>query len=80
MKGRNNFRKNGQAAHIGKYAFGFEWAAFACFFISIILFCVSGSARKEKSYGSSKGGFFKGKRSKSTRSQGSFFDKNKEYS
>jgi hypothetical protein len=86
VKGRNNFRNNGQSAQIGAYAFGFEWAAFLCFFLSIILFCMSGSARKrEKTYTSSGkkfGGFsgFRGRRSKSTRSRGSFIGGDKEYS
>ena len=77
--GRDNFRKNGQTAHIGNYAFGFEWAAWACFLIATILYCVGGrSRRNETSYGSNKGGgLFGGKRSKSTkstRSRGSFID------
>jgi len=81
IKGRNNFRNNGQTANIGKYAFGFEWAAFACFFICTILFCIGGTGRKEPKRSSStkkKGFSFPGRRSKSTRSRGSFVQ-DKEY-
>jgi len=84
VKGRDHFRSNGQNAQIGKYAFGFEWASFACFFLATIFFCVGGSAAKRDSYGSknktkTKGGFFKGRRSASTRSRGSFINGDKEY-
>ncbi|EXJ81213.1 hypothetical protein A1O3_07503 [Capronia epimyces CBS 606.96] len=80
VKGRDNFRKNGQAANIGKYAFGFEWAAVACFLISTVLFCMAGSTRREKTPKAKKQGrgFFRGRRSRSTRSRGSFFQE-KEY-
>jgi len=77
IKGRNNFRNNGQSSDIGKYAFGFEWAAFACFLISTVLFCIGGSARKDTTV-STRRGFFKGRRSRSTRSRGSFVH-DKEY-
>ena len=79
IKGRNNFRNNHQDAHIGKYAFGFEWAAVACFLLATIFFCAGGGSRKDKGTSSGGKGFFKGRRSKSTRSQGSFIQ-NKEYS
>jgi hypothetical protein len=77
--GRDNFRSNGQTADIGKYAFGFEWAAWACFLIASILYCVAGGAsrRSETTYGTGRRNFFGGKRSKSTkstRSRGSFID------
>ncbi|KAK5046942.1 hypothetical protein LTR84_007296 [Exophiala bonariae] len=77
LKGRNNFRDNNQDSSIGQYAFGFEWAAFACFFLATILFCV-GPSRKDKTASSGRGGFFKGRRSRSTRSRGSFVH-DKEY-
>ena len=81
VKGRNNFRNNGQPARIGGYAFGFQWAAFACFVIATIFFFLGGSRQKEApTYRSGKSRFFKGRRSKSTRSRGSFIDgNNKEY-
>lgn len=74
--GRDNFRSNGQSAEIGDYAFGFEWAAWACFLIASILYCMAGGSRKNDTYGTGSRGFF-GKRSKSTkstRSRGSFID------
>lgn len=75
VKGRNAFRSNGMAASIGNYAFGFEWAAFACLFLSTILFCLGGSSKDKTDYAASKTssrrGFF-GRGSKSTRSRGSF--------
>lgn len=83
VKGRNNFTSNGQAAHLGRYAFGFEWGAWAAFFIATILFCIGGGVRKDEaapSYSSSKQGFFGPTRTKSTksnksnRSRGSFLD------
>lgn len=82
VKGRNNFRNNGQSARIGAYAFGFEWAAAACFFLASVLFCLSGSRGKEKktTYSAKRRNFFGGKRSRSTRSRGSFINGNKEYS
>ncbi len=83
IKGRNNFRNNHQKAHIGEYAFGFEWAALVCFLLSTVLFCLGGGSRKDKTSYSSKpkkSFFSSNKRSKSTRSRGSFIDSNKEYS
>lgn len=81
VKGRDHFRSNGQAADIGNYAFGFEWASFACFFLATVLFCIGGSASKSDSYGSKKSrrGFFRGRRSASTRSRGSFINGDKDY-
>ena len=74
--GRNNFRSNKQTANIGSYAFGFEWAAWGCFLISTVLFCIAGGSRKKDStaYSSNRRSFFGGKRSKSSRSRGSFID------
>jgi len=77
--GRDNFRSNGQSARIGKYAFGFEWAAWTCFLIASILYCVAGGGTKksETAYGSGRRNFFGGRRrksTKSTRSRGSFID------
>ncbi|OQN95724.1 hypothetical protein B0A48_18264 [Cryoendolithus antarcticus] len=69
--GRNNFRAAGQDAHLGTYAFGFTWAAMACFLISTVLFCVGGSVGKDESR-NTKSSYFGRKRS--TRSRGSFID------
>ncbi|RMZ92222.1 hypothetical protein DV736_g530, partial [Chaetothyriales sp. CBS 134916] len=82
-KGRNNFRHNGQSAHVGSYAFGFQWAAFTCFFLATIFLCIGGSSGRQTKVQSSapRKSFFRVKRSKSTRSRGSFIDgTNKEYS
>ncbi|RMD44383.1 hypothetical protein DV735_g682, partial [Chaetothyriales sp. CBS 134920] len=76
-KGRNHFRHNGQAAHVGAYAFGFQWAALTCYFISLILLWKAGGSsgeRRAQQSGPPRGTFFGGKRSKSTRSRGSFID------
>ncbi|RMZ82742.1 hypothetical protein DV738_g1560, partial [Chaetothyriales sp. CBS 135597] len=76
-KGRNHFRHNGQSAHVGAYAFGFQWAALACFLISfVLLWLAGGSSREHRSQqsGPPRGTFFGPKRSKSTRSRGSFID------
>ncbi|KIY00146.1 uncharacterized protein Z520_03831 [Fonsecaea multimorphosa CBS 102226] len=78
VKGRNNFRNNGQSSDIGKYAFGFEWAAFVCFLICTILFCMGGSSRREPRTSTRRGFKFRGRRSRSTRSRGSFVH-DKEY-
>jgi hypothetical protein len=71
--GRNNFRSSNQSASLGKYNFGFEWAAMACLVLAMILFCAGGAAsRKETNYSKRSGGFMS--RKKSTRSRGSFID------
>jgi len=82
VKGRDNFRSNNQSARIGQYAFGFEWAAAACFFLASVLFCLGGSRSKDRTatYSAKRRNFFGGKRSRSTRSRGSFINGNKEYS
>ena len=77
VKGRDAFRRNGQNATIGKYAFAFEWAAFACLFLATVLFCIGRRGNKDTTKPSRNSGFFGGnKRSKSTRSRGSFVDGN----
>jgi len=48
VKGRNQFRGDGQDASLGVKAYGFTWGAFACFFIATITFCLGGSAGREK--------------------------------
>lgn len=48
--------------------YGFTWAAFACYFLAMILFCLSGAASRSKDVTyKEKKGFF-GRRQKSTRS------------
>jgi hypothetical protein len=78
LKGSKAFRNNDQNARVGRYAFGFEWAALACFLLSTVLFCIGGGANKESSSGGFKSRGFKGRRSRSTRSRGSFVH-DKEY-
>ena len=75
--GRNHFNSSGQDAHLGRYAYGFSWAAVACYFLSTVLFCVSGSAgrNRDTTTTSSRGGFFRRNRStRSRHSRGSFID------
>lgn len=85
MLGRDKFRHAGHSAQIGEYAFGLEWAAFACLLIATVLFCLGGKSQKDTtSYNAGRRSFFGGKRAKSTkstRSRGSFINgaDNKEY-
>ena len=73
--GRNNFRKNNQTASIGRYSFGFMWAAMACLLLATVLFCVAGvTSKNEKSYTRRTGGRSFFSRKKSKRSRGSFID------
>ena len=74
--GRNNFRANNQTASIGKYSFGFMWAAMACLFLATVLFCVAGvtSKKSDKAYTRRTGGRSFFGRKKSTRDRGSFID------
>lgn len=68
VKGRNAFRGNGQDAHLGKMAYGFTWAAFACYFISTVLFCCAPSASRDEGYTSRRrSGLFGRKRSTRSR-------------
>lgn len=73
VKGRDAFNSNNMTATLGKYNFGFMWAAVACLFIATVLFCAGGAADRS----GSSGGMFGGGRKKSTRSnrdRGSFID------
>jgi hypothetical protein len=72
VQGRNAFRRNGQDARLGRYGFGWTWAAFAAYFIAMILFCVGGAVSKSSDRTPRKGGMFG--RKASTRSRGSFID------
>ena len=66
--GRKNFRDNNMTANLGKYNFGFLWAAAVALFIATILFCAGGAAGRASSKGSGGGGgIFGGRRSKSTK-------------
>ncbi|KAI9796681.1 MAG: hypothetical protein M1833_006021 [Piccolia ochrophora] len=76
--GRDNFRAEDRFAEVGNYAFAFMWtAAFCLLLATIFFFLVLGKGKTEKTR-SSRGGLFGRKRS--TRSQGSFFDRKTDYS
>ena len=63
------------SADLGRYAFGFMWAAVACYFIATVLLCAGGAASgKSSSGGGRRGGMFSRNR-RSTRDRGSFIDK-----
>ncbi|MCJ1410549.1 hypothetical protein MMC19_004635 [Ptychographa xylographoides] len=73
--GRNDFQAAGTTAMLGQYAFGFIWAAMACFFLATVFFCVAGvTSKRDKTTTSTKrtGGRFG--RSKKTHERGSFID------
>lgn len=77
--GRRNFRSAGRSASLGRYNFGFMWAAVACLFLATVMFCVGGAASGSRgTYTKRTGGrSFMGRRKKSTRSRrsrGSFID------
>ncbi|KAK5164273.1 Eisosomes component [Saxophila tyrrhenica] len=71
VQARDAFRSNGQSASLGKYGYGFSWAAFACWLIAAVLLCVGGSGDRGDSSGQKKSYFG---RKRSTRSRGSFRD------
>lgn len=72
VQGRNAFRRNGQDARLGRYGFGWTWAAFAAYFLCMIFFCIGGAVSKDSNRTPRKGGMFG--RKASTRSRGSFID------
>ncbi|MCJ1263333.1 hypothetical protein MMC22_003203 [Lobaria immixta] len=78
--GRRNFRSIGKSADLGKYNFGFMWAATACLLLATVLFCVGGatSGRKSTSHTTTttprRGSRFAFGRKKHARNRGSFID------
>jgi hypothetical protein len=44
---RDVFIREGRDASLGRYAFGFSWAAWALLLISTILFCLARHKRKD---------------------------------
>ncbi|KAL9025345.1 MAG: hypothetical protein Q9196_005814 [Gyalolechia fulgens] len=78
VQGRDAFRSRDRTASLGRYNFGFMWAAVACLFLATLLECVGGVAgKKDRTYTKRTGGrtFFGRKKStRSTRSRGSFID------
>ncbi|KAL8671683.1 MAG: hypothetical protein Q9168_003831 [Polycauliona sp. 1 TL-2023] len=79
VQGRDAFRSAGRTATLGRYNFGFMWAAVACLFLATILLCVGGvTGKKDKGYSSRNTGgkkfFGRNKSTKSNRDRGSFID------
>ncbi|KAL8935943.1 MAG: hypothetical protein Q9216_005186 [Gyalolechia sp. 2 TL-2023] len=80
VQGRDAFRSQDRTASLGRYNFGFMWAAVACLFLATLLECVGGvtGKKKDRTYTTKRTGgrkFFGRKKStKSTRSRGSFID------
>lgn len=70
VKARNAFAAAGRDAHVGTWAFGFSWGAWACLFISVLLFCIGTRAGKDTAGGG--GGFGRFGRKKSVRSRRSY--------
>ncbi|RYP56972.1 hypothetical protein DL769_009787 [Monosporascus sp. CRB-8-3] len=61
VKMRNEFRSAGRSASIGRYAFGFTWAALTCLIIATVLFFLGWlGAKRDSGY---TGGRFRRKRS-----------------
>ncbi len=78
VMGRNDFLSQGKGASLGRYNFGFVWAAMACLFMSTVLFCVGGAKSGSRGTSSSPrksggGRNFMG-RKKTVHNRGSFID------
>ncbi|KAI1309684.1 SUR7/PalI family-domain-containing protein [Xylaria venustula] len=69
VKMRDQFNHVGRDAHIGVYAFGFTWGAWAALFIATVLFCV-GIRGKKDNYAT--GGSRWSRRKRSVRSRRSY--------
>ncbi|KAL8791273.1 MAG: hypothetical protein Q9213_000230 [Squamulea squamosa] len=79
VQGRNAFRSADRTATLGRYNFGFMWAAVACLFLATVMLCVGGiTGNRDKGYSSRGTGgrkFFGRKKStRSNRDRGSFID------
>jgi len=70
VEGRNAFNKGGYRASLGKKAYGFTWAAMACFLIATVLFCTGGTIGRNSSSTS----VARKRSTRSTRSRGSFLE------
>lgn len=79
VKERNAFTHNGISAHIGRYAFGFTWGAWACLFLATLFLVMgttlggSSSSKHERTSPGSNVGFFRRQRSQKS-ARGSFVD------
>ncbi|GAP87160.1 putative SUR7 protein [Rosellinia necatrix] len=69
VKMRNEFNRVGRDAHIGVYAFGFTFGAWAALFIATALFCIGIRGQKDRNVG---GGNSRWGRKRSVRSNRSF--------
>lgn len=47
---RNHFNRDGRDAHLGRYAFGFSWGAWAALAISTVLFLLAMLQRDKNHY------------------------------
>ena len=84
VKGRNNFNRNGQNAHLGKKAFAFMWTAVFCLTLATMFYCLGGAlGRRDEGYigREERRGFFAPRRSSSgaSMSQRTFRGPRKEY-
>jgi len=50
VQARNRFRDQGLKASLGRYAFGFSFAAWACLFLAIISFFIAGKKEHDHVY------------------------------
>lgn len=67
VSARNVFREDNRDAHIGTWAFGFSWGAWAALLIATLLFCIGTRGDKHRRRGGSRF-----RRKKSTRSARSY--------
>ena len=75
VQGRNNFQSQGLSASLGKYNFGFMWAAVACYSIATVLLCAGGAVSGSRGTKTKSSGGGRFGRKKSTRDRGSFINK-----
>lgn len=55
VRARNEFREAGLDAGLGTRGYGFSWGAVGCLFLATLLFCLSGTSRRDKdTYGEPK--------------------------
>ncbi|RDW61420.1 putative SUR7 family protein FMP45 [Coleophoma crateriformis] len=76
VKMRDQLNRAGINSHIGQYAFGFTWGAWAAMFLSVILLflgCGLGGSRKEHAAPTTNRAFFRRQRSRRS-ARGSFVD------
>jgi len=74
VEGRNAFRSGGYSAKLGVKAYAFTWTAVACFLISSVLFCTSGTVGRDHTRTTKRSYFGRKKSTRSARNRGSFLD------